>query len=266
MDQIRNFLLTRGVDFVVQLLAAVALYIVGRWVIWGLRGVVRRALAHQKFDTTVSKYLEQTIGVVLLIALALAVLGVLGVQTTSLAGLLAAAGVAIGVAWSGLLANFAAGIIVVTLRPFKKGDTVQLGGVVGEVLEIGLFGTLLAAGDGARVIVGNSRVFSDNIHNLSTGAHRRVEARAQLPWAADPTAFYAALRARLAEEPKVLKMPATVVETLEHNATGPVAVVRAHCVPTDYGELFFLTQRVIGEEIVKAGFSPPNPTGASRNE
>ncbi|MEO5763181.1 MAG: mechanosensitive ion channel domain-containing protein [Vicinamibacteria bacterium] len=263
MEQIKNFLVTRGVDFIVQLMAAIALYVLGRWVIWALRGMVRRALAHEKFDPTVSKYLEQTVSVVLMIVLALAVLGALGVQTTSLAGLLAAAGVAIGIAWSGLLANFAAGIIVVTLRPFKKGDTVQLGGVVGEVLEIGLFGTLLAAGDGARVIVGNSRAFSDNIHNLSTGAHRRVEAHAQLPWAADPAAFYAAMLARLAEEPKVLKMPATVAETLEHNATGPVAIIRAHCLPTDYGEVFFLTQRVIGEEIVKAGFGSPNPTGSS---
>ena len=258
MEPTKAFLVTRGVDFAVQIAAAIALYVIGRWVIWAVRGVVRRALAHEKFDATLSKYLEQTLGVVLTIVLILAVLGVLGVQTTSLAGLLAAAGVAVGVAWSGLLSNFAAGIIVVGLRPFKKGDTVQIGGVVGEVLEIGLFGTSLLGGDGARVMIGNSRVFSENIHNLSAGPHRRIEARAQLPWAADSAAFYAAVRARLAQEPGILPAPPLVVETFEHNASGPVAIVRAFCAPQDYGDVYFVTQRILGEELVKAGFTAPH--------
>jgi small conductance mechanosensitive channel len=240
-------------------MAANALYILGRWVIWGLRSVLRRALDHRHLDPTLSKYIDQTLGVVLTILLVMGVLGVLGVQTNSLAGLLAAAGVAVGIAWSGLLANIPAGMFMVSLRPFKRGDTVQIAGVVGEVEVLGLFGTTLLTPDGTRVMVGNARVLGDNIHNLSGVPHRRVDARAQLPWACDTSALYDDLRTRLVQEPKILKTPAPVVETIEHNVTGPVAVIRPWCAPADYGDVLFLTQRIVGEEIRKAGILAPNP-------
>lgn len=259
METATNFLVTRGVDFLVQVLAAVALYVLGRWVIRGVRAFVRRALDHRQLDPTLAKYIDQTLGVVLTILLVIAVLGVIGVQTNTLAGLLAAAGVAIGVAWSGLLSNIAAGLFMVSLRPFKKGDTVQIGGILGDVELIGFFGTSLLAPDGTKVIVGNARALGDNIHNLSAGPHRRVEARAQLPWACDPGAFYETLRKRLAQEPKILAQPVPIVETLDNNAAGPVAVVRPYCLPADHGEVFFLTNRIVAEEIAKAGLAAPSP-------
>jgi len=259
METTKNFLVTKGIDFVVQVLAAIALYIVGRWVIWGARSFVRRALELRRFDPTLSKYIDQTVGVILTVLLVVAALGVLGVQTNSLAGLLAAAGVAIGVAWSGLLANIAAGVFMVSLRPFKKGDTVQIGGVVGDVELIGLFGTSLLAPDGTRVMVGNAKALGDNIHNLSAGPYRRIDARAQLPWACDTGALYDALRKRLAQEPKILTFPPTVVETIDNNAAGPVAVIRPHCASIDYGDVLFLTNRIVAEEIARAGLLPPAP-------
>ena len=261
IETAKNFLVTKGVDFVVQVIAAIALYILGRWVIWGLRGVVRRALEHRKLDPTLSKYIDQTLGVVLTILLVVLALGVIGIQTTSLAGLLAAAGVAFGIAWSGLLSNVAAGVFMVSLRPFKKGDTVQIAGVLGEVELIGLFGTTLLTPDGIKVVVGNARALGDNIHNFTGGPHRRVDARAQLPWACDTQAFYDILRQRFAQEPKVLKSPVPVVETIEHNAAGPVAAIRPCCLPGDYGEVFYLTHRIVAEEILKAGVAAPNAGG-----
>jgi small conductance mechanosensitive channel len=258
METVKNFLVTRGVDFLVQMLAAMALYVLGRWVIRGVRAFVRRALEHRQLDPTLAKYIDQTLGVVLTTLLVVAALGVIGVQTNTLAGLLAAAGVAVGVAWSGLLSNIAAGIFMVSLRPFKKGDTVQIGGALGDVELIGFFGTSLLAPDGTKVIVGNARALSDNIHNLSCGPHRRIDARAQLPWGCDPNALYATLRKRLAQEPKVLAFPATIVETLDNNASGPVAVIRPYCVPADYSEVFFLTNRIVAEEIAKAGLIAPS--------
>jgi small conductance mechanosensitive channel len=258
LETAKNFLVTKGVDFVVQVVAAIALYVVGRWVIWGLRGGVRRALEHRKLDPTLSKYIDQTLGVILTILLVVAALGVLGVQTNSLAGLLAAAGVAVGVAWSGLLSNIAAGIFMVSLRPFKKGDTVQIAGVIGDVEVLGLFGTTLLTPDGTKVVVGNARALGDNIHNLSGGPHRRVDTRAQLPWACDTNLFYGSLKARFAQEPKILKSPAPVVETVDHNGAGPVAAIRPYCIPSDYLEVFFLTHRIVAEEILKAGILAPN--------
>jgi small conductance mechanosensitive channel len=259
METAKTFLVTRGVDFIVQVLAAIALYIVGRWVIWGARSFVRRALEHRQLDPTLTKYVDQTLGVVLTILLVVAALGVLGVQTNSLAGLLAAAGVAIGVAWSGLLSNIAAGVFMVSLRPFKKGDTVQIGGVLGDVELIGLFGTSLLTPDGSKVMVGNAKALADNIHNLSAGPYRRIDARAQLPWACDTHALYETLRKRLAQEPKVLAFPPILVETFDNNAAGPVAAIRPYCAPADYGEVLFLTNRIVAEEIAKAGLLPPAP-------
>jgi small conductance mechanosensitive channel len=264
METAKTFLVTRGVDFIVQVLAAIVLYIVGRWVIWGARNFVRRALEHRHLDPTLTKYVDQTLGVVLTILLVVASLGVLGVQTNSLAGLLAAAGVAIGVAWSGLLSNIAAGVFMVSLRPFKKGDTVQIGGVVGDVELLGLFGTSLLTPDGTRVMVGNAKALGDNIHNLSGGPYRRIDARAQLPWACDTNALYETLRKRLAQEPKVLSFPPLLVETFDNTAAGPVAAIRPHCAPADYGEVLFLTNRIVAEEIAKAGLLPPTPPALLR--
>ncbi len=264
METAKTFLVTKGVDFIVQLLAAIALYIVGRWVIRGVRGVARRALDHRHLDPTLAKYIDQTLGVLLTILLVIAALGVVGVQTNTLAGLLAAAGVAIGVAWSGLLSNIAAGLFMVALRPFKKGDTVQIGGIVGDVELIGFFGTSLLAPDGTKVMVGNAKALADNIHNLSAVPHRRIDARAQLPWGCDVSAFHENVRRRLAQEPKILALPALIVETLDNNAAGPVAVIRPFCVPADYGEVFFLTNRIVAEEITKAGLTAPSPAALVR--
>ena len=90
--------------------------------------------------------------------------------------------------------------------------------------------------------------------------HRRIDARVQLPWGCDTSAFYDRLRKRLAQEPKVLALPAPIVETLDNNAEGPVAVIRPFCIPADYGEVFFLTNRIVTEELAKAGFAAPNPS------
>ena len=256
-ESLKNFLVTRGVDFVVQVAAAIALYVVGRSIIWAIRSFLRRALDHRHLDPTLAKYIDQTLGVVLTALLIIGALGVLGVQTTSLAGLLAAAGVAVGVALSGLLANIAAGMFMVALRPFKKGDTVQVAGVLGEVDYIGLFGTALITPDGARVVIGNARALGDNIHNFTGGPHRRADVRVPLPWGFDPVPFNDAVRARIAADPRVFKTPAPVVETVEHTHTGSVTAVRPCCAALDYGEVFLMTQRVIGEELRRLGVPAP---------
>src|SRR5262245_58351907 len=122
---------------------AIVLWLVGRWLIRLATGLVGRALARQQFDVTLTRYLQTGLGVVLNAALIVAILGFFGVETTTFAALIAAGGIAIGVAWGGLLANFAAGAFLVFLRPFKVGDFVTAGGITGTVESIGLFGTTL---------------------------------------------------------------------------------------------------------------------------
>ena len=258
MQRITDFLVTRGLDFALQLIAAITIFVVGRWAIAGVRIFVGKALEHRKLDVTLALYIDTALGVLLTLLLTIASLGALGIETTSLAGILAAAGVAVGVAWSGLLSNLAAGVFMVIFRPFKKGDTVQIGGVLGEVDKIGIFGTTLIAPDGTRAIVGNTRAFSDNIHNLSDVPHRRIEAHVQLPWGCDPRAFHQSVLKRLAADSRVLTSPLPRVETIEHTALGPVATVRPCCTPSDYAEVLFAANQIVAEEIRNAGFKAPS--------
>jgi small conductance mechanosensitive channel len=143
------------------------------------------ALGVALYSTTISRYLCNILNVILNIALAVAILGFFGVETTTFAALVAAAGVAIGVAWGGLLGNFAAGIFLITLQPFKVGDFVTVGGMTGTVKEIGLFVTSIDTPDNVRTMVGNNKIFSDTIQNFSANRFRRVDLLAQLNHSVD---------------------------------------------------------------------------------
>jgi len=124
-----------------KLLGALAVFIVGRWLIQLAVRLVSAALEKQKVDPTILRYVASIISVSLNVLLVVAILGYFGVETTSFAALVAAMGIAIGAAWAGLLSNFAAGVFVIVLRPFKVGDFIQAGGVTGTVVRIGLFAT-----------------------------------------------------------------------------------------------------------------------------
>src|SRR5580658_5402973 len=169
-----------------QVLGAIVLYIVGRWLISFAVGLVQKTLSRQKVDPTLLRFIGNTISVILNITLVIAILGYFGVQTTSFAALLAGAGLAIGTAWGGLLSNFAAGVFLVVLRPFKVGDFIGAGGLTGTVEEVGLFVTTIDTQDNVRTFVGNNKLFSDNIQNFSANPYRRVELSAQISGAANP--------------------------------------------------------------------------------
>ena len=158
-----------------KIAGAAALWLVGRWLIHFAMRALGRVLSNQRVDATLTRYLLTGLTVVLNIALVVAILGFFGVETTTFAALIAAGGVAIGVAWGGLLSNFAAGAFLVFLRPFKVGDFVSAGGVTGTVEAIGLFGTTINTPDNVHTIVGNNKIFSDTIQNFSANAYRRVD-------------------------------------------------------------------------------------------
>ena len=241
---------------------AVVLWLVGRWLIaFGVR-MVHRALAKQQFDATLSAYLETGLSVVLNIALIVAVLGFFDVETTTFAALLAAGGVAIGVAWGGLLANFAAGAFLVFLRPFKVGDFVTAAGVTGTVDAIGLFGTTINTPDNVRTIVGNNKVFSDTIQNFSANAFRRVDLTATINNTVDHHSAIDLLKQRLARIPNVLSTPAPDVDVLQFTPAGPLLCVRPYCSNDHYWQVYFDTNRLIREAFGEAGFPAPVPSYA----
>ena len=241
----------------IRVLEALALWIVGRWLIGFALRLIGRGMTRQKVDPTLIRYIQNAVGAILNIVLVIAILGFFGVQTTSLAALIAAAGVAIGLAWSGLLSNFASGVFLVILQPMKVGDFVTAGGVTGTVHEVGLFASSIDTLDNVRNIIGNAKIFGDVIQNFSTNAYRRVDLTAQLAHGVDVHAAMALLKTALGGIPNVLADPAPDVEILTFNLAGPVLAVRPYCNNKNYWQVYFDTNKLIKDSFTTAGFAVP---------
>jgi len=257
VNKIMENVTTIAIAFGLKAAGAIVVWVVGRYLIHLAVRLVSSALEKQKVDPTVLRYLGTVISVTLNIILVVAILGYFGVETTSFAAILAAAGVAIGLAWSGLLANFAAGAFMIILRPIKVGDFVTAGGVTGTVKEIGLFVTAFNTPDNVSTVVGNNKIFSDTIQNFSTNPYRRVDRMAQLNHGVDHNAAIRLLKERLAKIPNVKSDPAPDVEILDFNLAGPVLAVRPYCHTDHYWQVYFDTNRVIREAFGAAGFPVP---------
>jgi len=246
-----------AVQLGIRVLEAIVLWIVGRWLIGLALRMIGSGMTKQKIDPTLIRYIQNAVAAILNIVLVVAILGFFGVQTTSLAALIAAAGVAVGLAWSGLLSNFAAGVFLVILQPLKVGDFVTAGGITGTVHEVGLFASSLDTPDNVRTIVGNAKIFGEVIQNYSTNPYRRVELTAQLAHGVDVHAAMALLKKALAGIPNVMTAPAPDVEILTFNLAGPVLAVRPYCNNKDYWQVYFDTNRLIKETFTEAGYAVP---------
>ncbi len=247
-----------AVDVGTRIVGAILLWIVGKVLIGLVKRAAGAALSRRAVDPTLARYVDSSLGVLLTVVLVIGVLGVFGVETTTFAGLLAAAGVAIGMAWSGMLSNFAAGVFMIVLRPFKVGDMIEAAGVLGTVHEIGLFVTTVDTPDNVRTYLGNNAVFSSTIRNYTTNPFRRVDLVAQLAHGTDHVEAAKLLRAALAKIPNVATTPAPDVEILEFNLAGPVLAVRPYCHNDHYWQVYFDTNRTIRESFGAKGYAVPS--------
>jgi len=259
-----TFLTTRLADLGLQILGALILFVVGRWLIGFVVSRITSALEKQHVDPTVLRYVGNIVSVGLNVVLVVALLGYFGIETTTFAALLAGAGLAIGAAWSGLLANFAAGGFIVVLRPYKVGDFVTAGGVTGTVKEIGLFVTTINTPDNVQTFIGNNKIFSDTIQNFTANPYRRVDLVAQLDGSVDPGAATNLLKAALAKIPNVNTTPAPDVELLTFTMAGPVLAVRPYCHNDHYWQVYFDTNRAIRDTFAGAGYPSPEQHFAVR--
>lgn len=265
-EAVWQFLSTQGADFGLKVLAAIAAWIVGRWLIsLALRLFSAALLRGKHIDSTLVTYLRSILSVLLNIILILSILDIFGVKTTSFAALLAGAGLAIGTAWGGLLTHFAAGVFMQVLRPFKVGDFVQAGGVTGTVTEIGLFGTTITSPDNVHTIVGNNAVFSGSIQNFSTLPHRRVDCVAKVANSVDPLDAIARLRPAIAAIPNVMTTPAPDIEILQFTPEGPLLAVRPYCHTDHYWQVYFDTHKAIVATFGAAGYPVPETPISPRN-
>ena len=265
-QDIWHFLSTQGTEFGIKLLTAIAAWIVGRWLIALAVGLMGKLLARGgKIDATLANYLKSITSVVLNVILILAILDIFGVKTTSFAALLAGAGLAIGAAWSGMLGNFAAGVFMQVLRPYKVGDFISAGGVTGTVKELGLFATTLVTPDNVMTVIGNGKIFGDNIQNFSALPVRRVDCVAKVAHSVDPLDAIARLKPVIAAIPNVVTEPAPDVEILEFTPEGPKLCVRPYTHTDHYWQVYFDTHKAIVETFGAAGYPVPETPVAYRS-
>jgi len=245
------------IDYALKILGAIILYIVGRWLIGVVNTILTKALEKQKIEPTIIRYIGNTISITLNVLLVIGILGYFGVQTTSFAALIAALGIAIGAAWGGLLSNFAAGVFILVLRPFKVGDYVLAGDVEGTVRAIGLFTTAIDAPDNVNTMVGNAKVMNNTIKNFSNNPYRRVDLTAQLDHSVDVQDAVRRLKESLPKIPNVVETPAPDVEIIAFTERGPVLAVRPYVHTDHYWQVYFDTNRAIRDTFGSAGYPVP---------
>jgi small conductance mechanosensitive channel len=245
------------VAFGLKVVGAIVIYIIGRWLIGIVGNLIQAALERQKVEPTVIRYIGNTIAVALNVLLVIGILGYFGVETTSFAAVLAAVGIAIGAAWSGLLSNFASGAFILVLRPFKVGDYVLAGDVEGTVRAVGLFNTAIDTPDNVQTFVGNAKIMGGTIKNFSNNPYRRVELTAQLSHAVDPHDAIRRLKESLPKIANVVAEPKPDVEILTFNERGPVLAVRPFVHTDHYWQVYFDTNRTIRDTFGSAGYPVP---------
>lgn len=245
------------IQYSLRVIGAIIVWVVGRWVISLIVKLLRRALMAREVDPTLQKYLGSIVGVSLNVLLAIAILAQFGIETTSFAALIAAAGLAIGTAWGGLLANFAAGAFLLVLRPFRVGDIIGAAGTVGVVEEIGLFATTLMTPDGIRTFVGNNKLFGDNIQNYTDTPYRRMERTMQLANGVDVDDAIERLGKAVAAIPGVLAQPAPLIGVSDYTLSGPVLSIRPYCKPADALAVQASINEVVRRVSKEAGYPAP---------
>jgi small conductance mechanosensitive channel len=252
MDElIRNYLL----PFSFKILGAIAVWVIGGFLIKIAQRLLRATLNRRLVDATLVNYANATSSFILKAFLILAILGVFGIETTSLSALLAATGVAIGMAWSGLLSNFAAGIFLIILRPFRVADTITAAGVTGVVREIGLFATAIDNSENLRVFVGNNKIFSDNILNYSTNAYRILSFRIQLTPHTNPVTAIEQFCKKLSALPNL--KAAVNGEITEFNPLGVIITLKTACHQADFSALTSAGNQIVFETMQSEQYPAP---------
>ncbi len=253
-------------NFGFKLLGGIVFWVIGQRIIGFIQIIIRRSFRGKIVELTVVNYLVSFVGIALRITLVIAILGFLGIQTTSFAALLAAGGVAIGAAWGGILANFAAGLSLIIFRPFKVGDYISAAGVTGIVCEIGLFSTTMNTQDNVMTIVSNNKLFGNNIENYSTNSYRRIDLSFQLDPSVDVEQAIATLQEKIAQIPHVMPDPAPIIDILTLTPAGTVLAIRPCCHNNYYWQVYFATNRTIYHTFGNAGTPPPIPEASSTND
>lgn len=277
-----NGVMQEATQFGLKVLAAIVIYIVGAWLIGRLKKVLQRIFEHRDTERTLASFITSFVSIALTVLLIIVIISTLGVDTTSLAALLAAGGMAIGMALSGTVQNFAGGIMLLTFKPFKAGDFIAAQGFSGKVVEVNITATKLLTVDNRVVILPNGALSNGTIDNYSARPLRRVEWQVSVAYGSDAAQCRETILRMLNEDPRVLQadtdmdalyeelkissfqlsttgyrmeaIPAPFVALSTLNANDITFVVRVWVRATDYWDLYFAMQQRFYSELPEAGF------------
>ncbi len=260
VEQVLDKLLNWSIEAGKNILAALIIFIVGRFVIKQLNRLFRKILERRKLEVSVQTFLESLVSLLLNLVLAFAVISKLGVETTSLAALLASAGVAVGMALSGNLSNFAGGLIILVFKPFKVGDYIDgPDDESGTVKEIQIFHTVLTTLDNRLIYVPNGLLSSNAITNYSRQETRRAEWVFGVEYGEDFDKVKAVLQRIIDNDPRILKDPAPLIALGALSASSVDIKVRAWAKTSDYWDVYFDMNKTVYETFNKEGIGFPFP-------
>ncbi|MGD8430254.1 MAG: mechanosensitive ion channel [Ectothiorhodospiraceae bacterium] len=237
LNQSQAWLAANGREFALNIVTAIVIFYVGKWVAKLVRSISARVMQRAKVEATLVSFASNIIYTLIMAFVIVAALGQLGVQTASLIAVIGAAGLAVGLALQGSLANFAAGVMIILFRPFKKGDYVEAGGTAGTVDEIDIFQTRMTTPDNKVIIVPNNAITSGNITNYSAMEQRRVDLVIGVHYDSDLATVKGILTEIIEADERVLKDPAPVIVVGDLGASSVDFWVRPWCRTSDYWAL-----------------------------
>ena len=260
LDQIVPFITERGTAFLLNVIASIALLVIGRWVVRLLTKLLDKLIMRAKVDEPLVKFITNLAYVAMMALVVLAAINRLGIDTTSFAALIAASGLAVGFALQGSLSNFAAGVMIIIFKPFRVGNFVEAGGTSGVVEEIQIFNTIMRTGDNKQSIVPNSNITGENITNFSAKDTRRIDLVIGCGYDDDLRLVRQFLEELLAGEERVLDDPEPIVKVHELADSSVNFIVRPWVESSEYWNVRWDLTEQIKLGFDERGFSIPFPS------
>jgi len=255
--------INKGIDFIVEygpkVLGAILIYIIGSWVVKKIIGAARKVMGKSSYDESLQHFLLNMASWALRVLLIIIVISTLGIDVTTFAAVIAAAGLAVGLALQGSLSNFAGGVLIMIFKPYRIGDLIEAQGVLGVVKEIEIFTTKLTTPENKLAIVPNGAMANGNIINYSEEGKIRVDTVVGVGYGEDIKKTKEVLMEVLTSNSKVLSDPAPSVNVLELADSSVNFAVRPYCKPEDYWDVYFATYEGSKLALDAAGIEIPYP-------
>ena len=252
-------LLSESVWILIKILIALAIYFVGRWIVRRILKLVDVAMQHRNVDISLRSFTRNTISTVFTLLLVLIVVSTLGVNVTSLIAVASAATLAIGMALSGTAQNFAGGVMILLMKPYRVGDYISAQGQSGTVRDIKLFSTVITTADNQTIYIPNNSIATAIIDNYSTADLRRVDWSVGISYGDDVDVARKAVLAMLTADSRILKDPEPVVWVAALADSSVNLTIRAWVKNSDYWNVFFEHNEEFYKELPKHGLSFPFP-------